>query len=155
MSNSAQDRTQRQQTTREKETRKQSWAPPSLLPVPEPRDGWVHRWVRTSIVGQSDNRNVSMRLREGWEPVKAEDYPEFHYLAEHGSEWAKKGAIEVGGLLLCRAPQEMVDSRREYYEKMANQQMEAIDNNLMKESDSRMPILAPERSTRVRFGNSG
>ena len=148
----AQDRSPRSADSREGYTRVENWAQPDILPMPEPEDGYVFRWVRTAILGQADNRNVSMRFREGWEPVKLEDYPELMVLPDVNSEWGKQGAVEIGGLLLCKAPKHLMDQRREHFEKQADAQMQAIDNNLMKEADPRMPILAPERKTQVSFG---
>tara|TARA_R110000824_G_scaffold282809_2_gene471111 strand:- start:146 stop:616 length:471 start_codon:yes stop_codon:yes gene_type:complete len=138
--------------SRENDTREKSWEPASILPDPEPQDGWVFRWVRTSMVGSPDNMNVSKRFREGWEPVRAEDHPELQIMSDHKSEWAQKGGIEVGGLLLCKSSEEMVAKRREYYKNHAESQMQAVDNNYMRENDPRMPVLAPNRKTSVAFG---
>ena len=140
--------------TREDETRDMPWEPASILPDPEPQDGWVFRWVRTSMVGTVDNMNVSKRFREGWEPVRAEDHPELQIMSDHKSEWAQKGGIEVGGLLLCKAPEETVEKRRAYFRNHAESQMQAVDNAYMRENDPRMPVFAPERKTRVVFGKS-
>jgi hypothetical protein len=148
----ATDRASRDLDTREQSVRKKNWEPASILPDPAPQDGWQFRWIRTSMVGQSDNTNVSKRLREGWEPVKAEDHPEMQIMSDHNSEWGAKGAIEVGGLLLCKAPTELVESRQDYYAKRAQDQMQAVDNNFMRENDPRMPVFAPERKTSVTFG---
>ncbi|WP_339863198.1 hypothetical protein [Thalassospira alkalitolerans] len=137
---------------RETETRDKPWEPASMLPDPEPQDGWVFRWIRTSMVGNPDNTNVSKRFREGWEPVRAEDHPELHIMSDHNSDWSNKGGIEVGGLLLCKAAEETVDERRKYYAKHAQSQMQAVDNAYMRENDPRMPVLAPDRKTRVAFG---
>jgi len=137
---------------RENDTRDKSWEPASLLPDPDPQDGWVFRWVRTSMVGHPDNTNISKKFREGWEPVRAEDHPELHIMSDHKSEWGAKGGIEVGGLLLCKAPEESVEQRREYYKSHAESQMQAVDNNYMRENDPRMPVLAPDRKTHVVFG---
>ena len=139
--------------TRENESRNRSWEPASILPDPEPQDGWVIRWIRTSMVGHPDNTNVSKRFREGWEPVRAEDHPEMQIMSDHDSNWAEKGGIEVGGLLLCKAAKEEVESRQEYYSRHAQSQMQAVDNAYMRESDPRMPVLAPDRKTRVAFGS--
>jgi len=107
------------------------------------------------MIGNPDNTNVSKKFREGWEPVRAEDHPELHIMSDHKSEWGTKGGIEVGGLLLCKAPQEQVDKRRDYYKRHAESQMQAVDNNYMRENDPRMPVLAPNRKTRVVFGGEG
>ena len=132
--------------------RTQAWQPPSVLPDPNPQDGWVFRWIRTATVGQSDNPNVSYRFREGWEACKAEDHPELKIMGDQDSRWASDGCIEIGGLLLCKAPAELVKSRQEYYDKLAVQQVESIDNNYLRESDPRMPMLEPQRQTRTTFG---
>lgn len=147
-----QDRTSRESETRESSERAKSWAPPALLPTPPDTEDWVYRWVRVSMLGESDTRNASMRFREGWEPVKAEDYPDLKVVPDKLSAWSEKGAIEVGGLLLCKAPREMREARQRYHAELAESQMEAIDNNYMRESDSRMPVLAPDRKSRNSFG---
>jgi hypothetical protein len=105
-------------------------------------------------MGEADTRNVSVRFREGWEPVERKDYEELMITSDHDSPWYDKGAIEVGGLLLCKAPREMREQRQAYYQKMSDAHMEAIDNNFMRESDPRMPVLAPERKSRSSFGGS-
>jgi hypothetical protein len=145
----------RELESRENEVRTQSWEPASILPDPDPQDGWVFRWIRTAMVGNPDNTNVSKRFREGWEPVRAEDHPELQIMSDHKSEWGTKGGIEVGGLLLCKAPDELVEQRRAYYRNHAESQMQAVDNNYMRENDPRMPVLAPDRKTRVAFGGRG
>ena len=148
----ANERKPREIETRANETRNQSWKPPSVLPDPIPQDGWVFRWVRTASLNQLDNKNTSMRLREGWEPVRAEDHPELQIMSDHNSEWAKRGAIEVGGLLLCKMPVEKSQARQDFYAQKAEQQVNSIDNNYLRENDPRMPMLKPERKTRVTFG---
>jgi hypothetical protein len=107
------------------------------------------------MVGSADNTNVSRKFREGWEPVKAEDHPELRIMSDHKSEWKEKGAIELGGLLLCKQSAESVGKRRDYYERHAASQMQAVDNSYMRESDPRMPVLPPDRKTRVTFGGGG
>ena len=144
------DRTPRDHKTRENSQRKRTWTRPSALPTPEPRDGYVFRWVRTSMLGQSDNPNVSTRFREGFVPVKAADHPEMKLLSDMDSRF--KDNIEVGGLLLCAIPEEIADDRIEQQLDKANQQMQAVDNNYLRQSDPRMPVLAPERSSRTSFG---
>ena len=127
-----------------------SWVPSSILPVPDPQDGWVFRWVRTSVMGQSDNPNVSKKFRDGWVPVRSEDHPELKTLSDINSQF--KGNIEQGGLLLCKAPKEKMDARNAHYQEIAKQQMESVDSNYMRENDPRMPLLRPEKSTRTTFG---
>lgn len=145
----AENRLTRELENRESTQRKKSWAPPQTLPTPEPQAGWVFRWIRTSMMGQMDPTNASAKFREGWEPVRAEDYPELKLYADARS--AYKDNIEVGGLLLCKAPKEIVDQRNAYYAKQATNQIEAVNNNLMKTNDERMPLFA-ERKTTTSFG---
>jgi len=148
------ERTKRTAETRESQERSKPWTPPSVLPEPEPRDGWVHRWIRTSMAGQADNRNVSMRFREGWEPVKAEDYPELEgFQTDVQSKYP--GNIEIGGLLLCRTAEETMKQRSEYYLKKAQNQMDGVEQSYMRENDPRMPLSKLEASTRVTFGKGG
>ena len=146
------ERTPRSQETRVEDVRPRddSWVPSSILPVPDPQDGWVFRWIRTSIMGQSDNPNVSKKFRDGWVPVKVEDHPELKTLSDINSQF--KGNIEQGGLLLCKAPKEKMDARNAHYQEIAKQQMESVDSNYMRENDPRMPLLSPEKSTRTTFG---
>jgi|TARA_Y100000310_G_scaffold74364_2_gene70561 hypothetical protein len=140
----------RQSDTREATTRVEAWAPPSVLPDPNPRPGWVHRWIRTSMMGDADNRNVSMRMREGWEPCKIEEYPELQIMVDVNSSF--EGNIEVGGLLLCKCPEEIMNQRRDYYSAAAARQEEAVDENFMRENDPRMPLLRPDKQTQTTFG---
>lgn len=147
----AQERTKRDAESRETENRPtDSWKPASVLPVPEAQDGWVFRWVRTSTLGQSDNTNVSQKFREGWIPVKSEDHPELQVMSDINSRF--DGNIEVGGLLLCKAPADQMEQRNAYYQQVAEGQMESVDNSFLRENDPRMPVLNPERSTRTTFG---
>lgn len=144
------DRTPRDHAMREHTIRPTSWKPPSLLPDPTPEPGYVFRWIRTSMMNSADNTNVSKQLREGYVPVRAEDHPELMLAADPNGRF--KGNIEVGGLLLCKIPQEVAQQRAAYYANMAQQQMESVDNNLMRDSDPRMPVLRPERSSKTEFG---
>ena len=127
-----------------------SWTPQSSLPVPEPKDGWVFRWIRTSSLGRSDNTNVSRQFREGWEPVKAEDHPELKIMSDINSQF--KGNVEVGGLLLCKAPEEKMKARQRHFQEVSDRQIEGVDRSYLRENDPRMPLLNPERSTRTTFG---
>ena len=146
--------TPRSSETREDEERPQSWQPASLLPDPDPQDGWTFRWIRTSFVGQSDNKNVSQAFRAGWEPCKAEAHPELMILSDVGSRFGSEGHIEVGGLLLCKIPSERMVARGEYQRQKAEQAQHAVDNMYMRENDPRSPLLETERSTR-KFGTGG
>jgi hypothetical protein len=132
--------------TRETSERKVTWKRANALPDPDPQEGVEFRWIRTSTLGQNDNTNVSSKFREGWEPVKLEDHPELKVLPDVDSKF--KGNVEVGGLLLCRNSKENMDARREYHQQQTASQMAAVDNNYMRESDPRMPVLRPEKSTR-------
>lgn len=116
------------------------YVPPSTLPTPDPRPGIVYRWVATAILGQADPANVSKRMREGWEPVKASDHPELHIPGN------ASGNVEIGGLMLCRGTTEQAKARDAYYNRQAEQQMESVDNNLMQQSDPRMPLFKERRS---------
>lgn len=128
------------------------YKPPSILPVPNPEKGYVFRWVRTSSLGNADNTNVSQRMREGWVPIRGEDHPELQVMSDINSRF--EGNVEIGGLLLCKAPAADMQHRREYYEKLAQGQMNAVDNTFLKTNDPRMPLLTPERSTtRSKFGH--
>jgi hypothetical protein len=127
-----------------------AWMPQSSLPVPEQKDGWVFRWIRVSALGRSDNANVSRQFREGWEPVRAEDHPELKVMSDLNSQF--KGNIEVGGLLLCKAPLEKMLQRQKYFQQVADRQIEGVDRSFLRENDPRMPLLNPERSTRTNFG---
>ncbi len=146
----AENRIKRDSENRETKTRKRSWERPEVLPTPEPEDGYAFRWVRVSMLGQVDATNVSSKLREGWEPVRAEDYPKFTVLNVEQERFADN--IVQGGLLLCKVPQEIVDERTAYYEQQARNQIQSVDNNLMRENDARMPLFN-ERKTKVTFGN--
>jgi len=145
-----QNRQPRALESREKAQRPAAWRPPETLPQPDPRPGWVHRYIRLSTMGTADPSNISSKLREGYEPCKAEEYPEMMMHAT--TEGRFKGNIEVGGLLLCRIPEEFLKQRAEYYANQNKAQMESVDNNFMRESDPRMPLFA-ERKTKVSFGS--
>lgn len=144
------DRTPRTLTTRETTERPATWRRQSVIPAPDPRDGLKFRWVRTTSLGNADNMNVSRRLREGYIPVKAEDFPELKILSDIGSRF--KGNIEIGGLILCSIPDSTAQERVEGQLQETQAQMQAVDNNYMRESDPRMPVLRPERSTKTTFG---
>jgi|TARA_E500000318_G_C3563476_1_gene214628 hypothetical protein len=141
------NRESRTEDTRENSERKVTWKRPSALPDPTPQDGVEYRWIRTASLGQSDMTNVSSKFREGWEPVKLEDHPELKIMSDVDSRF--KGNVEVGGLLLCKNSKENMDARRDYQSDQAKSQMQAVDNSFMKESDPRMPVLRPEKSTRT------
>lgn len=145
----ADNRLDRDLNTREKVARKRSWAPPELLPTPKPEEGYTYHWVRVSIRGEADPMNVSSKLREGWEPVKASDHPEIHVMGVQDERF--KDNVVIGGLMLCKTPKEFVEDRNAYYLNQANAQINSVDNNFMRENDPRMPLFA-ERKTTVSFG---
>ena len=145
----AENRLAREAEQRESTQRKQQWAPPQTLPEPEAQDGWVFRWIRTSVMGQADPTNTSAKFREGWEPVKAEDQPKLMLQADPNSRF--KGNIEIGGLLLCKAPSELMKQRDSYYQRQAEAQVQSADNNFMRLNDERMPLFNEKRTT-VSFG---
>ena len=146
----AENRLTRELENREAAKRAQPWAPPELLPTPSPIPGWSFKYIRTSLMGTPDPTTTSARLREGWEPCKAEDHPELMHLADQNSKF--KGNIEIGGLLLCKAPTEMVQQRKDYFARQNQAQMDAVDNNFMRsQSDDRMPLFNEKRSS-VSFG---
>ena len=146
----AENRIDRELETREKDTRKPSWQRPEVLPSPNPEDGYEYRWVRVSTQGQVDATNVSSKLREGWEPVKAADHPEITMVTIENERFADN--VVIGGLMLCKAPKELVEERNEYYDEQTKSQMRSVDNNFMRENDPRMPLFH-ERKTKVTFGN--
>ena len=145
-----QNRLSRELDTRAAMQRPTSWQAPETLPSPNPRPGISHRWVRTSMVGQSDVQNVSSKLREGYEPCKAEDYPEMMMHAT--TEGRFKGNIEVGGLVLCSIPSEFLVQRDKHFANINKATMESVDNNFMKDNDPRMSKFS-EKSTKVTFGS--
>lgn len=142
-------RTDRELETRDATKRKQHWVRPGILPTPNPRDGWEHHWVRVAMQGQDDAPNISSRLREGWVPCKAEDYPEIPITFVENRHF--KDNIVFGGLMLCRAPVEMVEERNAFYRKQSEAQMRTVDETLMRENNPKMPLFA-EKSSKVTFG---
>ena len=145
------DRISRSAQTREKESRRKPWQPPSALDAPPAPPGFIHRWIRESILGQEDRTNMSKRMREGFEPVRAEEFPEFEApTIDHGRY---KGVIGVGGLILARLPEETANERNEYYKTLTSDQMQAVDSDLMRESNPVMPLAQPKRQSSITFGN--
>ncbi len=145
------DRTPRKNNTRETESRRKPWAPPSHLEAPTPPDGYVHRWIRVSMRGEEDKMNVNAKLREGWEPVRKDEYPDYEVPTIDDGRY--EGVIGQGGLMLCRIPEETVAERTAYYGGRTREQMTAVDQDLMKESHPSMPI-SNDRRSRVSFGGS-
>ena len=145
----AENKLSREQETREKNTRKRAWVRPELLPSPTPEEGYTYHWVRVSTNGEPDPTNVSSKLREGREPVKATEHPEIELVSIENERF--KDNIVMGGLMLCKAPVELVAQRNAYYRQHAHQQIESVDNNLMRENDPRMPLFS-EKQSQVTFG---
>ncbi len=139
----------RELDTREKMERPKHWMPPQLLPDPTPEPGYAYRWIRISSLGKDDATNISGKLREGWEPVRAADHPEIRLFGSSNPKFPD--CVEVGGLLLCKTPVEFTEQRNEYYRKQAEAQMSSVDNTYMRENDPRMPMFK-ERSSKVTFG---
>ena len=135
--------------TREKTERKKVWTPPSYLDTPNAPDGFRHRWVRTEVLGYVDTKNVQGRLRSGYELVRADEYGEDEYPVI--TEGKYSGVIGHGGLVLTRVPIEIAQQRAAYYANLASENVEAVDNDLMKEQDRRMPINIDKQS-RTTFG---
>ena len=146
----ADDRKPRELETRAKMERPKQWMPPETLPSPNPEPGFEFRWVRVSTMGQDDARNVSSKLREGWEPVKASEHPEIQLMGT-GSSNRYPDSVEIGGLLLCKTPKEFTEQRDSYYQKQADGQMQSVDNTFMRDNDPRMPLFK-ERRSEVTFG---
>ena len=139
----------RELDTREKTERPKHWMPPQLLPDPNPEEGYAFRWIRISSLGKEDATNISGKLREGWEPVRASDHPEIRLFGSTNGKFPD--SVEVGGLLLCKTPVEFTQQRDEYYRKQAEAQMASVDNTYMRENDPRMPMFKERKST-VTFG---
>ena len=143
------DRSSRNKETREASTRPVQWRPPNKLHAPDAPDGFVHRWIRAEMLGQEDKSNVHRRIQDGYELVRADEYPDSDLPVAEGRY---AGIIGVGGLLLARFPEELRKQRQQYYSDRSNQQMEAVDNDWMKDNNPLMPKDKPERRTQVSFG---
>jgi|TARA_R110000868_G_scaffold263200_1_gene521835 hypothetical protein len=141
-----QTRTNRETNSREKSAR-YVYTPSSTLPDPTPEPGYTFRWIATHVLGQADPTNVSRKMRDGYEPVKAADHPE---MMVAGNE--KTGNIEIGGLMLCKIPTERANAMSDYYNGQAQNQMDSVDNNFMRQNDPRMPLFADRKSTVTRGG---
>jgi hypothetical protein len=142
-------RTTREIETRETVERPKQWMPAELLPEPRKTPGYSYRWIRVATLGAADPRNISGKMREGWEPVPMEEQPEMQLLVDPNSRF--KDSIEIGGLLLCKTPENFVEQRNKHYRIQAESQMDAVDNNLMRQNDPRMPLFNEKKST-VSFG---
>lgn len=146
------DKTPRSAESRAVSSRPKAWKPPSSLDAPPAPEGYVHRWIRVESGGFDDRKNLSARLREGFELVRAEEYPDFE--APTIQDGVHAGVIGVGGLVLARIPKETVAQRRAYYQGQTRDQIQAVDNDLFREQHPSMPIIKPERQSRVTFGGN-
>ena len=145
------ERTPRDQETRAKMERPKKWMPSQLLPDVNQEEGYAYRWIRVSAQGQADASNVSGKFQEGWEPVKASEHPELHLHLDSDSA-SNKDTVVVGGLMLCKTPVEFVEQRNDYYAQQANDQMTAVDNSFLRQSDARMPLFSDKKSSTT-FGS--
>ena len=146
-------RTSRESEKKASKEAPKAWTPPSSLDAPPAPQGYAHRWIRTSVAGFEDTANVTKKFREGWEFVRADQI-----ISEIGenkypfySEGKYEGCIGIGGLVLARIPEEILKSRAEYFDRITQDQMNAVDNDLMKEQRPEMPINI-DRQSRVTFG---
>ena len=144
-------KTSRASQSRDKDKRPQTWTPPSSLDAPPAPDGYRHRWIRTEVLGFDDTKNMSGKLRSGFELVRADEYPDSQYPQMKDGKYA--GVIGVVGDVLARIPEEVAKSREDWFKKQTQAKDEAINNDLMKEQHSSMPINA-ERQSRVTFGGT-
>ena len=144
-------RSSRATQTREKTARRKPWAPPSMLDAPPAPDGFKHRWIRAETRGFDDTKNVSAKMREGWELVRKDEYPDFESPVVESGKY--EGVFGVGGLILARIPLETVAERSQYFSQRNTDQMQAVDHDMMRENaHSSMTISKPDRQSRVTFG---
>ncbi|MBC41414.1 MAG: hypothetical protein CML19_04170 [Pusillimonas sp.] len=144
-------RASRAKNTREKSARRKPWTPPTMLDAPPAPEGYKHRWIRAEVRGFDDRKNISARLREGYELVRQDEYPDFEAPVVDSGKY--EGVFGVGGLLLARIPLETVAERSAYFNDRNADQMQAVDNDMLREnSHSSMTISKPERQSRVTFG---
>ena len=144
-------RTSRATQSREKTARRRPWAPPSMLDAPPAPDGFKHRWIRAETRGFDDTKNVSAKMREGWELVRRDEYPDFEAPVVESGKY--EGVFGVGGLILARIPLETVAERSQYFSQRNTDQMQAVDHDMMRENaHSTMTISKPDRQSRVTFG---
>ena len=144
-------KTSRASQTRAKDKRPATWTPPSSLDAPPAPNGYRHRWIRAEVLGKDDTKNMSGKVRSGWELVRADQYPETDYPTVKEGKYA--GVIGVGGLVLARIPEEIATAREPYFRQQTEAKDEALNNDLMKEQHPSMPINS-ERQTRVTFGGT-
>jgi hypothetical protein len=146
----AENRMPRSTENRNQTQRPQQWAPPELLPEPDKQPGYKYRWICVTLGGQSDARNISTKIREGWEPVKVEEQPQYSLLVNGEGRW--KDCVQVGDVLLCKTPEELAEQRNQHYLDQSEQQIRAVDNNLMRQNDPRMPLFKESSSSTTKGG---
>jgi hypothetical protein len=146
----AENRMPRSTESRNQTQRPQQWAPPELLPEPDKQPGYKYRWIRVTLGGQSDARNISTKIREGWEPVKVEEQPQYALLVNGDGRW--KDCVQVGDVMLCKTPEELAEQRNQHYLAQSEQQIKAVDNNLMRQNDPRMPLFKESSSSTTKGG---
>jgi len=147
----SEDRLDRNLETRDEAARARVWQRPSLLPTPEPKDGYGYRWIRLATLGDEDIPNMTSKLREGWEPVTYREVPEIASLERTSKGNAR---VEIGGLVLCRMPMEMIKQRDEYYSNVAGRAMDSVENSYFSDGgdDRRMKKIVERRSETKSFG---
>ena len=148
----AENRMPRSTESRNQTQRPQQWMPPELLPEPDKQPGYKYRWIRVTLTGQTDARNISLKIREGWEPVKIEEQPQYQLLVNGEGRW--KDCVQVGDVLLCKTPEELAEQRNDFYLKQSEQQIKAVDSNLMRQNDPRMPLFKESSSSTSRGSGS-
>ena len=144
-------KTSRASQTRVKQEKPKVWSPPSALDAPPAPDGYRHRWLRTELMGTEDTKNMSGKLRSGWELVRGDEYPDDLYPTVDSGKY--QGVIGVGGLVLARISEELAQSREDYFRKMTQDRDEALDNDVLKDQHPGVPINQ-DRQSRVTFGGS-
>lgn len=145
------DRSSRETASREKQGRRKPWAPPSMLDAPPAPEGYKHRWIRAEVRGFDDSKNISARMREGYELVRQDEYPDFESPVIDTGKY--EGVFGIGGLMLARIPLETVEERAEYFAQRNADQIEAVESDMLRENaHPTMAISKPERQTRVTFG---
>ena len=145
------DRSSRETASREKQGRRKPWTPPSMLDAPPAPEGYKHRWIRAEVRGFDDTKNISAKMREGYELVRQDEYPDFESPVIESGKY--EGVFGVGGLMLARIPVETVEARAEYFTQRNADQIEAVESDMMRENaHPTMAISKPERQSRVTFG---
>jgi len=151
MTEQTNNRASRATQTRDKQAVRKPWAPPSMLDAPPAPDGFKHRWIRAETRGFDDTKNISAKMREGWELVRKDEFPDFEAPVVESGKY--EGVFGVGGLLLARIPNETVDERTAYFAERSQHQQDAVDHDMMRENaHSTMTISKADRQSRVTFG---